>query len=205
MTVWNERYGTYDTVAKVSVRLASSSYVILSLVERLQPATAYDLKRLAHSSVLNFWAIPHTVLYTETQRLCDAGLLSAEQEDGGRRRRRFSLTPQGLAALDGWRAEATDEFLELRDPGLLRLFAGAEPRALGTRQLRRHERQLRTYEELDRTLAAGDGVEVAMRTTLAAGIAIEREYIRFWTTVARQGAVTATAVAVSVQPTLPDD
>lgn len=162
-------------------------------------APAYELKRLTHSSVLNFWAIPHTVLYTEPQRLGRAGLLSAEQEPGGRRRRRYSLTASGLAALDEWRAEAADEFLELRDPGLLRLFAGAEPRSLATRQRSRHEQQLRTYEDLDRALADGGADQVAMRSAVAAGIAIEREYVRFWTTVAQRGAATAAA------PSAPSD
>lgn len=175
----------------MSIRLTTSSYVVLSLVAQLQPATAYDLKRLAHSTVFNFWSLPHTVLYTETQRLCDAEYLQAEQEEGGRRRRRFSLTTAGSDVLEQWRAEPTDEFLELRDPGLLRLFAGAEPQALAVRQLERHRAQLRAYLDLDEALASSPGDQGPVRSTLAAGIAIEREYVRFWTTLADRGSTTS--------------
>jgi PadR family transcriptional regulator AphA len=165
--------------------LTQTSYVVLALVERLAPASAYDLKRVAHSSVFNFWALPHSVLYSETTRLEAAGLLRSEQDDGGRRRRSFSLSEAGSEALDAWRREPTSEFLELRDPGLLQLFAGADAKAVAELQLRRHRHQLETYEamlhDLDASLTTGT------RLALEAGIGIEREYLRFWGEVALEG------------------
>lgn len=168
-------------------RLTSSSYVVLTLVEHLQPATVYDLKRLAHSSVFNFWALPHTVLYTESTRLAQLGLLHSDQEQGGRRRRRYTLTATGLEALDQWRGVPSAEFLELRDPGLLQLFAGADERKVGDTQLALHQGKLDEYEQLFAALAGTSRLRPGMRLALEAGIGIEREYVRFWTTVTHNG------------------
>lgn len=168
--------------------LKSSSFVVLALVERLQPATAYDLKRLAHSSVFNFWALPHTVLYSESERLADLGLLLSEQEEHGRRRRRYTLSEQGELVLERWRSTPSDEFLELRDPGLLRLFGGSDERELATIQLALHREKLAEYEQLHEQLARHDGFRPGMRLPLEAGIGIEREYVRFWSAVAADGA-----------------
>lgn len=170
------------------LQLKSSSYVVLALVEALQPATVYELKRLAHSSVFNFWALPHTVLYTESERLADVGLLLSEQEEGGRRRRRYTLSEEGLRVLEQWRAAPSDQFLELRDPGLLRLFGGTDERGLAAAQLALHREKLDEYEQLHNQLVGHDGFTTGMRLTLEAGIGIEREYIRFWSAVAADGA-----------------
>jgi PadR family transcriptional regulator AphA len=169
-------------------KLKSSSYVVLALVELLQPATVYDLKRLAHSSVFNFWALPHTVLYTESDRLAEVGLLVSEQEEGGRRRRRYTLSEAGLQVLEQWRAAPSDQFREVRDPGLLRLFGGTEERGLAIAQLALHREKLDEYEQLHDQLASHERFTAGMRLTLEAGIGIEREYVRFWSAVAADGA-----------------
>ena len=44
-----------------SVRLSTTSYVVLGLVEMGQPATPYDIKRAAELSTSNFWT-SHTRL-----------------------------------------------------------------------------------------------------------------------------------------------
>jgi DNA-binding PadR family transcriptional regulator len=166
------------------VDLTTSSYVVLCLVEQLQPATAYELKGLAHSSVFEFWSLPHTVLYTEARRLADAGLLASDQEEGGRRRRRYRLTNAGLAALDAWRSAPESGFLEVRDPGLLKLFAGADQQVLGDMQLKLHRAKLSEYEQHLDNLGDDDRTTTGLRLTLEAGIGIEREYVRFWERVA---------------------
>ena len=171
-------------------KLTTTSYVVLALVERMQPATAYDLKTLAHSTVFNFWALPHTVLYTETRKLAADGMLDADEESGGRRRRLFALTTAGRDALHVWRSEPTSDFLELRDPGLLRLFAGGDPQVPAAAQLERHQAQLDDYRELAAALddqnETGDGA-TGLRSVLAAGIAIEETYIQFWASIVKDG------------------
>jgi DNA-binding PadR family transcriptional regulator len=169
-----------------TVRLSTTSYVILGLVEYLQPATVYDLKRLAAKSVVNFWALPHTQLYTETERLATAGLLREEREETGRRRRLYRLTSDGRAELDAWRAEPSHELYEVRDPATLKLFFGSDPRALAMAQLAAHRRKLAEYEESRKVL---DGAEPGssppgVRYALEAGIGLERQFIRFWSEIA---------------------
>ena len=78
-------------------------------------------------SVFHFWAIPHTQLYTECARLAEAGLLDEHREESGRRRRVYRLTAEGRTALEEWRADPDADLYELRDPGLLKLFCGADP------------------------------------------------------------------------------
>jgi PadR family transcriptional regulator, regulatory protein AphA len=142
----------------------------------VEPTTPYQLKQIAQISIFHFWSIPHTQLYTECARLADAGLLSERREEAGRRRRLFELTSQGRKALDDWRADPHTDLYELRDPGLLKLFCGANPSALADVQLARHQQRLRTYEKLAASAQPSDGVRLA----LEAGIGHEREYVRFW-------------------------
>lgn len=161
------------------LRLTPTSYVVLGLIEALEPATPYDLKRAAAAGVAHLWVLPHTQLYSECGRLADGGLLAEERERGGRRRRIFRLTEAGRSALEAWRADVSPASWELRDAGLLKLFFGADPAALAATQLRAHRERLAEYEALTATeMPAG------MRLALEAGLGNERQYIRFWETLA---------------------
>lgn len=158
-----------------SVRLSTTSYVVLGLVEMRQPATPYDIKRAAEVSTANFWTVAHTQLYSECSRLTREGLLHEEQEQTGRRRKLYRLTEAGHAALDAWRAEPVGEDFELRDPGMLKLFFGADPEPLAQAQLAIHEKQLATYRKRTQQEMTN-----GMRLALECGIGHEREYIRYW-------------------------
>lgn len=165
------------------VRLTPTSYVVLGLIEAMGEATAYDLKIAARQGVGNLWALPHTQLYSESARLAESGLLSERREEGGRRRRVYSLTAPGRDAIEAWRADTLAATgWELRDAGLLKLFFGADPRDLAGAQLEAHREQLAEYERL-REVAA-DGMPPGMLLALDAGIGHEREYLRFWRAVA---------------------
>src|SRR3954452_14557722 len=166
---------------ETNLRLTDTSYVVLGLVELCQPATPYDLKQFARISVFNFWSVPHTQVYSECSRLAAGGLLDEEREEGGRRRRVYRLTPQGSAALQEWRSNAAAGVLELRDPGLLKLFFGADPAAVAAAQLEAHRAQLQAYEDIHQS--AGEEMPRGMRLALEAGMGHEREFIRFWTDV----------------------
>lgn len=168
-----------------TVRLTTTSYVVLGLIEHCQPATVYDLKQLAARSVVNFWALPHTQLYTETARLAEVGLLDEEREETGRRRRLYRLTDDGLAELDAWRGQPTDAIYEVHDPATLKLFFGGDPKALASAQLAAHQRKLDEYERTREELAAAkQGWPQGMRLALEAGIGLEQQFIRFWKSVA---------------------
>jgi DNA-binding PadR family transcriptional regulator len=168
-------------------RLSDTSYAVLGLLDLFEPATPYQLKQIAQVSIFHFWSIPHTQLYTECERLAKAGLLDERREEGGRRRRIYRLSSAGRRALREWRADPHADLYELRDPGLLKLFCGADPASLAEAQLERHERRLHSYEQL---LAQADMPE-GMRLALESGIGHEREYVRFWSRLARGGAAGA--------------
>jgi PadR family transcriptional regulator AphA len=165
-------------------RLTTASYVVLGLTEQLQPATPYGLKQAAADTVGNFWSLPHTQLYLECSRLAEAGLLSEQREESGRRRRIYRLTRKGSDALERWRAEATGELYELRDVGLLKLFFGSDPEELARRQLDTHKHKLKEYEA---QLAECRQLDAPSKVTLAieAGVGHEREYVRFWSKLLR--------------------
>jgi len=161
------------------VRLTATSYIVLGLLARAGgQATPYALKQMAATSVGNFWTVQHAQLYTEPERLADAGLVEEERETGGRRRRRYTITAAGRAALDAWREAPVADRGELRDPGLLRLFFGADPEALGVAQVALHQAKLDEYESLH--ARAGQGLPSGERLALEAGIAHEREWVSFW-------------------------
>jgi PadR family transcriptional regulator AphA len=160
-------------------RLSETSYIVLGMLELLQPATPYDLKRAAEASTIDFWAVPHTQLYTECARLAKEGLLSEEQEQTGRRRRIYSLTQAGRQAIEAWLGEPIGGASEVRDLGILKLFFGADPAKLAGDQLQAHEARLRSYEEMHAVTANAD-VPRGPLLALEAGLGHELEYVRFW-------------------------
>jgi DNA-binding PadR family transcriptional regulator len=162
-------------------RLSETSYIVLGLLERIGPATPYALKQLAQASTVNFWAMPHTQIYTECGRLAAGGLLEEEREQTGRRRRIYRLTEAGREALGQWRSDASGGLYELRDVAILKLFFGAEPKPLAAEQVAAHRRRLGEYEEL---LVGLDQAPEGWRLALELGIGHEREFIRFWSRLA---------------------
>ncbi len=159
-----------------TLRLTDTSYAVLALVERCEPVTPDQLKQVAQVSILHFWSIPHTQIYTECSRLAEGGLLEERREQSGRRRRVYRLSGAGRKALDRWRADPSTGLYELRDPGLLKLFCGADPAAVAEAQLERHRERLELY----RGLYEHEEMPQSMRLALAGGIGHEREYVRFW-------------------------
>lgn len=157
--------------------MTETSFIVLGLLDLAEPATPYDLKQLAQRSVFNFWSVPHTQIYTECERLAEAGLLDERREDSGRRRRIYTLTASGRKALDAWRDEPTNRLYEIRDLGVLKLFFGADPESLAPAQVEAHRRKL---EELEQTGSEIPEMPRGSRLALELGIAHEREFIRFW-------------------------
>lgn len=166
--------------------LGPSSYIVLGMLAQFGPATSYDIKRWADGSVGFFWSFPRSQLYAEPQRLAASGLVVADQEDSGRRRRTFAITDAGRAALRDW-LHSPAGFPELRDAGLLRLFFAGQggdgtASAIAHDQLIEHRARLATYESLRAAHDAGE-VPLDTRTTLSMGLAYERAAIAFWTDV----------------------
>jgi DNA-binding PadR family transcriptional regulator len=159
---------------------------VLGLLELIGEGTPYDLKQAVGVTVGHFWTFQHAQLYTETERLAKAGLLKVDREEGGRRRKHYSLTAKGRNALDAWRGEPATEVPELRDLGVLKLFLGADPKELGKAQLAAHEAKLQEYYEIRKI---DQGLEPrGPWIALESGIEHERQMIRYWKRLADSGA-----------------
>lgn len=181
-----------------STDLTATSYLVLGLLAREGPSTPYDLKRRVAATLGHVWSFPHTLLYTEPSRLADHGLATERREQHGRRRRLFTITDAGLAALRAWLAQPSSEPTELRDLGLLQLFfsdlGSPEDRArIAAQELMLHRVRLAGYEEDHRLEEepAGRGAQTLDRTakrwrgeTLRMGILYERAAIAFWEEIA---------------------
>jgi PadR family transcriptional regulator, regulatory protein AphA len=82
----------------------ATSFAILGLLG-LQPWTAYDLVAQARRSLHYFWPRSEAHLYAELKRLVERGHAHAEVVEGRRRQAtRYTITPQGRAALEEWLA-----------------------------------------------------------------------------------------------------
>ncbi len=166
------------------IDLTPTSFIVLGLLARLSEASPYELKQAVAASIGNFWSVPHSQIYREADRLARAGYLSDRREatPGGRPRKVYALTSRGLRAFERWRETTSDELPELRDPGLLRLFFDARPSRLAPVRLEAHRRQLESYRARHK-LYAGQAPRGPL-LALEAGIAHEREWVRFWSRLA---------------------
>lgn len=168
-----------------TLNLTPTSYVVLGLVAQCGPSTSYDLKQAVGRSIGNFWSFPHAQLYTEPARLAEAGFLDEKREQGGRRRRTYTITEQGRRALARWLAESTAGGYEVRDSGLLKLFfadLAGDPevvRKLAAEQLQAHSDRLATYREIDAQLEQ-QGITDHTRATLRFGLWYEQAAVQFW-------------------------
>jgi PadR family transcriptional regulator AphA len=82
----------------------ATSFAVLGLLG-LQPWTAYDLVAQARRSLHYFWPRSEAHLYAELKRLVERGHAHADVVEGRRRQAtRYTITPQGHAALEEWLA-----------------------------------------------------------------------------------------------------
>jgi PadR family transcriptional regulator AphA len=109
------------------IRLTSTSYALLALLDQLGESTPYEIKQAMEQSIENFWPVPHTTAYEEPARLAAGGFLSVRQEEGGRRRKTYALTGEGRTVLAAWAADPEVSPPQIRDELLLKIFAGADP------------------------------------------------------------------------------
>lgn len=165
-----------------AIRLTTTSYAVMSLLDLFGEATPYDLKQALEHTIQNFWPVPHTTFYDEPARLAKAGYLSQSQEAGGRRRKRYALTDSGREALRDWADSPGAPPSQYRDEGMLKVFAGADPQTVFAGRGDWHRAklaELEGYMEALKTLRE-DSVEDKWRgaeATLVGGIAYHRQMI----------------------------
>ena len=169
-------------------RLDDSAFAVLGLIALRGPSTAYEVKRALSRITSQFWSVAHVTPYRVTAELARLGMLTAEQELGGRRRRVFSLTDEGRSALRAWLSEPTSETMTIRDPGQLRLlFAELADTAaiaeLARAQIRVYETRLATLDATEARLT-GDAARAPRLGPLQLGRAVYSAALSFWSSVA---------------------
>lgn len=165
-------------------RLSYTSYLVLGLVAGLGAATPYELKQLVNTSLGYFWTFPHSQLYSEPDRLADLGLLDVDQEEAGRRRKRYTITEAGRAALLAWLRDPESDRAEIREPGLLKLFFGGladdeDMTRLARARVKLYEQDLDRYAEIERAIKDAPDMRYPY-ATLRLGIASTRAALAFW-------------------------
>lgn len=167
-----------------TLRLSPTSYVVLGIIALRGDSTPYDLKRAIGHSVGYFWPFPHAQLYSETERLRRAGLLTGMQEDSGRRRKVYGITPEGLEALRDWVRSPAGEPFQLRNVAELKLFFSelVDPEdvvRLGHEQVALHEARLAEYHAMQKRFGGREDIAPRM-IPLELGIALEKTALEFW-------------------------
>lgn len=171
-----------------NIRLTGNSYAVLALLEQFGESTSYDIKQAIEISIQNFWPVPHTTAYEEPARLAAAGYLSVRQEEGGRRRRFYSLTEKGHEALAAWAADPAVAPPQLREEAILKVFAGGAPEPLAASRRAWHEAK---RDELAAMLGevrkAEDDSFVASERTLRTGVGYHQKMIELLDLLAEGG------------------
>ncbi|MDN3351528.1 PadR family transcriptional regulator [Actinomadura sp. DC4] len=83
-------------------------------------ASGYDLLKLFNTSLANVWPATQSQIYTELNRLAEAGLITVVAE-GPRGRKQYALTDEGRAELRHWLTETEPQPVR-RSEILLRVF-----------------------------------------------------------------------------------
>jgi DNA-binding PadR family transcriptional regulator len=169
-------------------RLSHTSYLVLGLVAGLGAATPYELKQVVNSSLGCFWSFPHSQLYSEPDRLVSLGLLDVDQEEAGRRRKRYSITEAGRGALLAWLRDPEAERAEIREPGLLKLFFGGladheDMTRLARARVKLYEQELDRYTEIEKAIKDAPDMSYPY-ATLRLGISWARACLAFWSELA---------------------
>ncbi|MFJ4846482.1 MULTISPECIES: PadR family transcriptional regulator [unclassified Streptomyces] len=97
----------------------SLRHAVLGLLTE-RPASGYDLLGRFQTSLVNVWPATQSQLYTELNRLADAGLVAVTAE-GPRGRKEYTLTDEGRRELLHWLVEVEPQRVR-RSDGLLRVF-----------------------------------------------------------------------------------
>jgi PadR family transcriptional regulator, regulatory protein AphA len=158
------------------IRLTSTSYALMALLDRFGELTSYEIKEALEHSIENFWPVPHTTAYQEPARLTAGGYLSARQEKGGRRRRRYALTDAGRSALREWADDPVAGVPQLRDELLLKIFAGADPEPLVEERVAWYQAKVEELEAYLKAVQLAPGW-AGPELTLKSGIAYNRAMI----------------------------
>ncbi|MGI8859763.1 MAG: PadR family transcriptional regulator [Rubrobacteraceae bacterium] len=164
-------------------------YAVLSLLSR-EDLSGYDLKRMMERPLGYFWSAKHSQIYPELARLEEDGYVTHRvvEQRGKPDKKVFGITAEGREALKAWVTEPPAG-RAARDELVLKAYSVwlAEPgaaAALFEEQGRRHEEQLKQYEEIEAWMEKNWGEspgrmgfeDFASYAALRRGIGFERDY-----------------------------
>lgn len=173
----------------MEVLVRTLGYAVLSLLAR-EDLSGYDLKRMMERPLGYFWSARHSQIYPELARLEEEGFVTHRVVEQQERpdKKVYGITASGREALRAWVTEPPVE-RAARDELVLKAYSVwlAEPdaaAALFREQERRHEEQLRHYEEIEARMKekwAGksgrmDLDRFAVYAALRRGLGYERDY-----------------------------
>jgi PadR family transcriptional regulator, regulatory protein AphA len=120
-----------------------------------RPASGYDLLKLFDTSLANVWPATQSQIYSELNKLADAGLITVAAE-GPRGRKQYALTDEGLAALRHWLTETEPQRIARSDVLLRVFFLGVitpeQARAYLTRLASVYAEQHEALREIERAI-----------------------------------------------------
>ncbi len=164
------------------------SYVLLAGLS-VEPRSGYALARWLDRAARHYWVADGSSIYPTLAALERAGLVTHIEEPSvrGPRRKVYSLTPEGDAALRAWAADPPGD-PEVRDELMVKaLCYDVLPTEQAMAQVRaaraRHGEKLARYEEILRGLHEGTWGESVVyqrlgpRLTLLHGVRVEAGYV----------------------------
>jgi len=106
-------------------RLPATAYVVLGLVS-VRPSAGHDLVAFAQRSIGNFFPLTRSHVYSELDRLCRLGLLSATEVEQERfpTKRVYEITGEGTEVLAAWVDDTELPRERQRSLFLVRIFFG---------------------------------------------------------------------------------
>jgi DNA-binding PadR family transcriptional regulator len=103
--------------------LPPTAYAILGMLS-LAPMSGYELLANVGKTIAHFWTISKSQTYAELARLEGLGLLAGTDvaQEGAPDKRTYTLTDDGVAALEGWLAQPSFGETTTRSHVLLKVF-----------------------------------------------------------------------------------
>jgi DNA-binding PadR family transcriptional regulator len=147
-------------------------YALLGLIH-VEPRSGYDLRKVFVSSAMGSFSDSPGAIYPALTRLEKQGKIRGEVEESRnlRRKRIYSLTPNGLAAFRAWlRQPITRDDIMRRMGDLMLRFAfmeGVATTAEIARFLRHLESEIAAYIPTLRAFIAAHGSEMPLSARLA--------------------------------------
>jgi DNA-binding PadR family transcriptional regulator len=142
--------------------------LLTSLLEK--PSSGYELARRFDKSMGYFWSATHQQIYRELGRMAEAGWVSMEEEEDGRKKT-YTVLPPGREELARWVLEPTVSS-DNREEVLVKLRAEAVIGPLGfidemQRLIEQHRTRLNTFREIEQRDFSAPDLTRAQRLQLA--------------------------------------